>query len=29
MAQEILDDNPFYKNWHSLISPEKRDGDEG
>jgi len=29
MAQEILDDNPFYKNWHSLISPEKLEVDEG
>ncbi|WP_448871091.1 DNA-directed RNA polymerase subunit alpha [Desulfobulbus propionicus] len=28
MAQEIRDDNPFYKNWHSLISPEKLEVDE-
>ena len=29
MAQEIRDDNPFYKNWHSLIAPEKLEVDEG
>jgi len=29
MAQEIRDDNPFYKNWHSLISPDKLEVDEG
>lgn len=29
MAQDIRDDNPFYKNWHSLISPEKLEVDEG
>jgi len=23
MEQEIRDDNPFYKNWHELISPER------
>jgi DNA-directed RNA polymerase subunit alpha len=23
MAQEIRDDNPFYKNWHSLVNPER------
>jgi DNA-directed RNA polymerase subunit alpha len=23
MAQEIRDNNPFYKNWHSLITPER------
>jgi len=23
MGQEIRDDNPFYKNWHELISPER------
>ncbi len=23
MAQEILDDNPFYKNWHDLITPDR------
>lgn len=23
MAQEIYDDNPFFKNWHELISPQK------
>ncbi len=23
MVQEIRDDNPFYKNWHDLISPER------
>ena len=23
MAQEIRDDNPFYKNWHDLISPDR------
>jgi len=23
MVQEIGDDNPFYKNWHELISPER------
>lgn len=23
MTQEIRDDNPFYKNWHELISPER------
>jgi DNA-directed RNA polymerase subunit alpha len=28
MAQEIRDDNPFYKNWHSLISPEQLEVDE-
>lgn len=28
MAQDIRDDNPFYKNWHSLISPEKLEVDE-
>lgn len=29
MTQEIRDDNPFYKNWHSLISPEKLEVNEG
>ncbi len=29
MAQEIRDDNPFYKNWHTLISPEKLEVNEG
>ena len=28
MAQEIRDDNPFYKNWHTLITPEKLEVDE-
>lgn len=23
MVQEIQDDNPFYKNWHELISPDR------
>ena len=23
MGQEIRDDNPFYKNWHELITPER------
>jgi DNA-directed RNA polymerase subunit alpha len=23
MAQEIRDDNPFYKNWHNLVMPER------
>lgn len=23
MTQEIRDDNPFYKNWHSLVMPER------
>ena len=23
MAQEIREDNPFYKNWHELISPDR------
>lgn len=23
MAQEIKEDNPFYKNWHDLISPDR------
>jgi len=23
MAQEIRDDNPFYKNWHELITPNR------
>jgi DNA-directed RNA polymerase subunit alpha len=23
MAQEIQDDNPFYKNWHELITPDR------
>jgi DNA-directed RNA polymerase subunit alpha len=23
MAQEIQDDNPFYKNWHDLITPDR------
>ena len=23
MAQEIRDDNPFYKNWHDLITPDR------
>ncbi len=23
MAQEIRDENPFYKNWHELISPDR------
>ncbi|MCP3851537.1 MAG: DNA-directed RNA polymerase subunit alpha [Gammaproteobacteria bacterium] len=23
MAQEMLENNPFYKNWHSLIVPER------
>jgi DNA-directed RNA polymerase subunit alpha len=23
MAQEIRDDNPFYKNWHELVKPER------
>ncbi len=25
MTQDIRDDNPFYKNWHTLIVPEKLD----
>jgi len=29
MAQEIRDENPFYRNWHSLISPEKLEVNEG
>ena len=29
MAQEIWDDNPFYKNWHTLITPEKLEVNEG
>ena len=29
MAQEIRDDNPFYKNWHTLITPEKLKVNEG
>ena len=29
MVQEIRDENPFYKNWHSLISPEKVEVHEG
>ena len=29
MAQEIRDDNPFYKNWHTLITPEKLEVNEG
>ena len=29
MAQEIRDDNPFYKNWHALIAPEKLEVNEG
>ncbi|MGI6655892.1 MAG: DNA-directed RNA polymerase subunit alpha [Desulfobulbus sp.] len=28
MTQEIRDENPFYKNWHSLISPEKLEVDD-
>jgi DNA-directed RNA polymerase subunit alpha len=23
MAQEIRDDNPFYKNWHELVTPDR------
>ena len=23
MEQEIRDDNPFYKNWHNLVAPER------
>ncbi|MCI5133417.1 MAG: DNA-directed RNA polymerase subunit alpha, partial [Candidatus Electrothrix sp. EH2] len=23
MEQEIRDDNPFYKNWHTLVTPER------
>ncbi len=23
MAQEIQDDNPFYKNWHDLVTPKR------
>jgi DNA-directed RNA polymerase subunit alpha len=23
MAQEMRDDNPFYKNWHDLVTPER------
>ncbi|MCI5222457.1 MAG: DNA-directed RNA polymerase subunit alpha [Candidatus Electrothrix sp. AR4] len=23
MAQEIRDENPFYKNWHDLVTPER------
>lgn len=29
MVQEIRDDNPFYKNWHTLITPEKLEVNEG
>jgi DNA-directed RNA polymerase, alpha subunit, bacterial and chloroplast-type len=29
MPQEILDENPFYNNWHTLIVPEKLEVDEG
>ncbi|MBM9535882.1 DNA-directed RNA polymerase subunit alpha [Desulfobulbus alkaliphilus] len=29
MVQEIRDENPFYKNWHTLIYPEKLEVDEG
>lgn len=29
MAQEIRDDNPFYKNWHTLITPEHLEVNEG
>ena len=29
MAQEIRDENPFYNNWHTLISPEKLEVNEG
>ena len=29
MAQEIRDDNTFYKNWHTLITPEKLEVNEG
>jgi len=29
MVQEIRDDNPFYKNWHTLISPEKLEVNAG
>ncbi len=29
MAQEIRDENPFYRNWHTLISPEKLEVNEG
>jgi DNA-directed RNA polymerase subunit alpha len=29
MVQEIRDDNPFYKNWHELISPERLEVTEG
>jgi len=28
MVQEIQDDNPFYKNWHELISPERLEVNE-
>lgn len=28
MVQEIRDDNPFYKNWHTLISPDKLEVEE-
>lgn len=28
MVQETRDDNPFYKNWHDLIAPEKLVVDE-
>lgn len=29
MAQDMRDDNPFYKNWHNLISPDKLEVNEG
>lgn len=29
MAQEIRDENPFYNNWHTLITPEKLEVNEG
>ncbi len=29
MVQEIRDENPFYKNWHELITPERLEVTEG
>lgn len=29
MAQELRDNNPFYKNWHNLITPERLEVNEG
>ena len=28
MAQDIRDSNPFYKNWHNLISPDSLEVNE-